>query len=53
MKKIVLALGFVAVAAPALAQTPGAIVMPVAVPAIVNTAQPPAPTNPQAEPPKN
>jgi hypothetical protein len=53
MKKIVLALGFLAVAAPALAQMPGGIA-PVITPAIVNTTQPPVPQpTPPAEAPKN
>jgi hypothetical protein len=51
MKKFVLALGLLAVAAPAFAQTPGGVVMPIVVPPIVNTTQPPAPA--PAEPPKN
>jgi hypothetical protein len=51
MKKVVLALAFIAAAAPAFAQTPGAIVMPSVVAPIVNTTQPPAPA--PAEAPKN
>jgi hypothetical protein len=49
-RKLVLALALAAVAGPALAQTPGTIVMPTVTPAIVNTTQPPPP--PPAEAPK-
>lgn len=52
MKKLVLALGLLAAAAPAFAQTPGGMVMPIVVPPVVNTTQPPVPT-PPAEAPKN
>ncbi len=43
VRKLVLALALVAAAGPALAQTPGSIVMPTVVPAIVNTAPTPPP----------
>jgi hypothetical protein len=43
IRKLVLATALIAAAGPALAQTPGSIVMPTVVPAIVNTAPTPAP----------
>ncbi len=49
IRKLVLATLLAAAAVPALAQTPGSIVMPTVVPAIVNTAPTPPPP---AEAPK-
>jgi hypothetical protein len=52
MKKVVLALAFIAAAAPAFAQTPGAVVMPSTVAPTVNTTQPPVANPQQPEAPK-